>query len=185
MASPQTNKTFVASVWPKVVLVGVIVFLVIAGGMICFEMAMRDFFHGAIAGRSGAVKSSNDWPRPLKELVADAKSADIDLQVFEVHCMCRGMENEYIWRMSANSKLLDFLKNRWRLSPDDPPQHGIFCGQSMFSGDATPSWWTPKENSETAFYVCELSLKGEKGERFHLAYDKKRDCFFVWYWDNW
>lgn len=185
MSMSSTEKSSCRFPWRPIIIVVIVFIILIGGGIICFNIAMHNFFHAVFAGNPGAVNSTADWPDSLKKLVEDANSAKIDLQVFEVHCMCKGYEREYIWRMNANPDLLDFVIKRWDLSPAKPPDYGIFCGQSMLSGDSTPLWWTPKENADNQFYVCKLTLAGEKGERFHIAYDKKRNCLFVWYWDNW
>jgi hypothetical protein len=185
MSLPLRERKLSISPWRAVIIAMTVCILLICCGITCFNIAMHDFFHDVFAGKQRAINSPAEWPNPLKKLVEDAKSANIDAQVFEVHCMCEAYESEYIWRMKASPELLDFLIKRWKLSPDIPPIQGIFCGKSMISGDSTPSWWTPTENADTQFYVCELTLKGEKGERVHLAHDKKRGCLFVWFWNNW
>ena len=99
--------------------------------------------------------------------------------------MCQGYESEYIWKIRLTPGLLDFLKARWELSPMQPPGEGIFCGQSMISGDKTPSWWSPVEGHNTHYYIGRLAKDMEFGDHFRVAVDKDRQLVFIHYWEKW
>jgi hypothetical protein len=159
-------------------LVGLAVWLV--------NRAMHDFFHGVFAGNGPfPVTAAKDWPKPLTELVKDAEHEKISVQNLNVECMCRGYETEYIWRMQSTPGLSDFLKKRWKLSPTPVPDHGIFLGKSMISGDKTPEWWSPMVGKNSQFFVCGRTVAMEYGDQFQVAIDNERELIFVRYYEKW
>ena len=164
------------------------VLLLLVGLAVWFVNHQMDaFFHGFVAGEPGPAASPADWPKPLKALVADAKAEEdrVAVKILEVQCMCQGWEKEFIWRMESTPGLFDFLKKRWALSAMPSPERGIFCGYSMYSGDETPSWWTPKERKGTEFYACRRTIASEAGDRFQVAVDDERQLIFVHYYEMW
>lgn len=162
------------------------VIVLCVAAVVLVNIAMHQFFRAILVGKTGPVASPAEWPQPLKDLVADAARAKIEIQELQVHHMNEGFDPEYIWRMKASPGLFDFLKDRWKLSPMPPPEHGVFCGRSNFSGDPTPEWWSPinKGSAEVRFYGCKNVLAGEKGDLFRVALDEKRKIIFVQYHFN-
>jgi hypothetical protein len=130
---------------------------------------------------SGPVDSPAAWPRALKDIVADAARAKVDIEDVQVHCMSRTWETEYIWQMKATRGLLELLRTHWELSPASPPERGSFCGKSAYSGARTPDWWSPKKNANTQYYASKGMLAGAKGDRFRVALDEERALIFVQY----
>jgi hypothetical protein len=181
IVSPKPSRSKI-----RTILVVVLVVLLLSGlGVWYVNHRMRAFFHAFVAGEPGPVTSADEWPRPLKELVKDAEFAKIAVQNLEIQCMCRGWETEYVWRMQSTSVLCDFLKKRWKLSPIPPPEHGIFCGRSMNSGEKAPEWWSPKESLKTQFYACSRRMAREYGDQFQVAIDDERQLIFVHYYEKW
>ncbi|MEN6450078.1 MAG: hypothetical protein ABFC96_06280 [Thermoguttaceae bacterium] len=170
-------------------LILVLIVLLVAGG---FLLAMRQFFHGMVAGNPGPVTSASQWPKPLQQLTSDAKRERIQVLDLEVQCMCKGMETEYVWRMRLTPQFFDFLEKRWKLSPVPRSEHGIYSGRSMYSGEKTPEWWSPMQNENAKFYESErLSAaaravpEGTFGDQFRVAVDADRQVIFVHYHEKW
>jgi hypothetical protein len=87
-------------------------------------------------------------------------------------------------RVDAGPGLLERLKLRWKLTQISHPDWPVLKGHSDISGVATPPWWSPKDDDDTTFFVCPQTLAGEKGDRFLVAFDGKRNVIFVHYWFN-
>jgi hypothetical protein len=140
-------------------------------------------FRAVIVAGTGPVASRDDWPRPLKELIAE-EEVDLDQSSIQVYCLCHGLETEHVWEMDAAPGLMEHLKQRWMLTQITRPSWPILTGRSQFSSVATPAWWTPKDDGNTAFFVNPQELAPDKGDRFEVAYDTTRKKIFVWYWFN-
>jgi hypothetical protein len=172
--------------WLRPILIILVVFFLLIGVAVWYlNYRMRIFFHDIFAGKCGPVTSTEDWPRPLKELVQDAEHDKITIENLKVHCMCKGYETEYVWRIQSTSGMFEFLKTRWSLSPIPTPDYGIFCGKSMNSGDETPKWWSPKKNPTTKFYVSSRCKAREYGDQFQAAVDDERKMIFIHYYEKW
>ena len=169
----------------RTLLIVTTVIALLLGLIVGYLNSMHAFFHGFVAGPPRPMNSPEDWPRPLKDLVADAKHANVAVQELEVQCMCQGWEVEYIWRMRLTPGLVDFLRARWKLSAATWPINGLFCGASSLSGDRTPAWWSPQEGGKTAYYVCSRSKAGEYGDHFQVGIDEDRQLIFVRYSEKW
>jgi len=161
------------------------VIALLLGLIVWYLNSMHAFFHGFVAGAPRAIESPEDWPRTLKELVTDAKQANVVVQGLEVQCMCRGWETEYIWRMQVTPGLVAFITARWKLSATTWPSDGVFCGASHLSGDRTPAWWSPQEGGKTAYFVCNRSRASEFGDHFQVGIDEDRQVIFVRYYEKW
>ncbi len=148
------------------------------------KRAQEQLFHDMLVGETGPVTSREDWPEPLKSIVAEASRLNLDPSTIQVHCLCRGMDLEFVWRMQASPGLFEQIKERWKLTEVTKPDWPILQGRSSISGERTPSWWSAKDDGQTAFFVCPQTLAGEKGDRFLVAFDKRRDIIFVRYWFN-
>jgi hypothetical protein len=131
---------------------------------------------------TGPVPSSDDWPRPLKELVAD-EGVELDESSIQVYCMYR-LESEFVWETDAVPGLMEHLMHRWKLTQISRPDWPILKGHSHFSGVATPAWWTPKDDGFTDFFVNPSELTRDMSDRLQVAHDKKRKKIFVRYWFN-
>ena len=86
--------------------------------------------------------------------------------------------------MDAAPGVFEQLSDRWKLTPVEDPQWYVLGDSSHISGEPTPSWWSPERDGETLFFVCPQTLGGEKGGRFQVALDEKRETIFVHYWFN-
>jgi hypothetical protein len=157
---------------------------VLLSGYIACDRAWRGFFDAILVGKTGPVQSRDDWPEPLKVVLADAHEADLDERAIQVYCLCHGMDLEFVWRMDAAPGLLEHLEQQWKLARVSHPNWAILKGHSNLSGVATPQWWSPKDDRETMFFVCPQTLAREKGDRFLVAFDPRRDVIFVHYWFN-
>lgn len=149
--------------------------------------AVRSFdesFGRMLVGETGPVESIDDWPRPLRELLADAEPSKAESAEIQVYCLCQGFDPEYVWSMPNAPGVFDRLVNRWGLSRVANPKWRVLQGASSLSGVRTPQWWDPSQNPNTEFYECKTSLAREKGDRFCVALDKNRNIVFVHYWFN-
>lgn len=86
--------------------------------------------------------------------------------------------------MDAASGLLEDLERRWTLTQISRPNWPVLKGRSSISGIATPPWWSPKDDGQTTFFACPQTLAREKGDRFLVAFDPRRNVIFVHYWFN-
>jgi len=143
---------------------------------------MERFFHAVLVGDTGPVTSSDDWPQPLAELIGESDGVEIDESTIRVHCLCRGFDPEYVWRMDAARGMLEHLSDRWQLTQVDGLRWPVLNGRSQLSGEPTPTWWSPQRDADTSFYVCRHTLAGDEGDLFQVALDKKRNTIFVHYW---
>ena len=157
---------------------------VLLAAYITWDRAQREFFHAILVGDTGPVQSPDDWPEPLKAILAEAQAGDVDESTIQVYCLCQGMDPEFVWRMDAVPGLLEHLKDRWTLTQISDPDWAVLKGRSNISGVATPTWWSPIDDDDTTFFVCPQTLAGEKGDRFLVAFDRRRDVVFVHYWFN-
>jgi hypothetical protein len=150
-----------------------------------FHWASNGFLSATLVGHTGPVERRDDWPRPLTELL-DAEGATSRYEsTIQVDCLCRGFDPEYVWRMEATPGLFAKIEKRWRLSKTTDPQLYKLEGyKSRLSGVATPVWWSPRDDGSTSFYVNPQALAREKGDRFHVALDNKRNLIFVYHWFN-
>jgi hypothetical protein len=131
---------------------------------------------------TGPVRSSNDWPLPLRERVAE-EEVELDRSSIQVDRLDR-LESEFVWEMDAAPGLIEHLKQRWQLTQITSPSWPILNGHSQFSGVATPAWWTPKDDGNTAFFVNPNEIAKDKSDRIQVAHDTKRKKIFVRYWFN-
>ena len=157
---------------------------VLLAAYIAWERAQRQFFHAILVGNTGPVPFRDDWPEPLKAILAASKGVELDQSTIQVHCLCQGFDPEFVWRMDAAPGLLEHLKDRWKLTQISHPNWPVLKGYSNISGVATPLWWSPKDDDDTTFFVCPQTLAGEKGNRFQVALDKRQNTIFVRYWFN-
>lgn len=137
-----------------------------------------------LLGYIGPVESRDDWPTPLKAILAEAKEGDLDESAIQVYCLGQVFDPEYVWRMDAASGLLEQLKQRWKLAQINHPNWPVLKGRGNLSGVATPPWWSPKDDGETTFFVCPRTLAGKKGDRFLVAFDGRQNVIFVHCWFN-
>ncbi len=167
------------SLFLKLLIVATLCAILLA--IVCGDHAIVE---AVFVGQTGTVTNPSDWPEPLKKLCDESKVMAIPTSTIQVHCLCHGMDYEYVWRMEATPGLFDHIKNRWELSPVSDPHWRVLDGTSSLSGESTPSWWSPSRDRNTMFYACRRSLAGEKGDRFQVALDKHRNVVFVHYWFN-
>lgn len=168
----------------RTVLVITTILAILLAAYIAWDRAQREFFHAILVGKTGPVQSRDDWPEPLRAILADAKDGDLDERAIQVYCLCQGFDPEFVWRMDAATGLLEHLEQRWKLGQVSHPNWAVLKGHSNLSGVATPTWWSPKDDGQTTFFVCPQTLAGEKGDRFLVAFDKRRNLIFVHYWFN-
>ena len=147
------------------------------------ERAEQEFAR-ALAGKTGPVNSRDDWPKPLKAILAEWEAGDLNERGIQVFCLCQGFDPEFVWRMDAAPGLLEDLKRRWTLTQVGRPNWPVLKGRSNISRIATPPWWSPKDDGQTTFFACSQTLAGEKGDRFLVAFDPRQDVIFVHYWFN-
>jgi hypothetical protein len=157
---------------------------IVVAAYIAWDRAQRQFFHAMFVGNTGPVRSRDDWPEPLKAILAEAKDDDLNEATIQVYCLCQGFDPEFVWRMDAAPDLLEHLKQRWKLTQVSHPNCKVLKGHSHNSGIATPPWWSPKDDDDTTFFVCPQTLAGRKGDRFLVALDARRNAIFVHYWFN-
>lgn len=137
-----------------------------------------------LVGNTGPVTNPSDWPEPLQNLRKDFGTAPQPTSKIQVHCLCHGMDQEYVWRMDAVPGLFEHIQKSWRLAPVSNPDWRVLKGKSSLSGEPTPPWWSPTPGDSTTFYACPASLAGEKGHRFRVAFDRDQGIIFVHYWFN-
>ena len=152
--------------------------------IILFHHSQRAFFEAVLVGETGPVSSPDQWPKPLKDLLAEAKRANLEIVSVQVHCLCQGFDPEYVWRMEATPGLLEHIKQKWELSQVNEPGQVIRTGQSRISGKQAPLWWSPMKCKNCEFYVCKRTLEREKSDRFQVALDRDGQVIFVHYWFN-
>jgi len=140
--------------------------------------------HAVLVGNTGPVTNPSDWPEPLQNLRKDFGITSLPTSKIQVHCLCHGMDREYVWRMDAAPGLFEHIQKRWQLSPVSNPNWPVLKGQSSLSGESVPAWWSVTHAKSTTFYECPASLAGEKGDRFRVAFDKDHGIIFVHYWFN-
>jgi len=134
---------------------------------------------------TGPVKLRDEWPQPLKDLSDALGESFCDESTIQLHCLCRGWDPEYVWRMKLAPGMFEKIERQWRLSRTFDPAHFKMEGyESRLSGLATPEWWSPKDDGNTSFYVSAQVLARGKSDRFHVAVDKKRETVFVYWWFN-
>lgn len=168
----------------KLFIVTVLVAIPLAG-FVVWKRSMDRFFHAMFVGDTGPVNKLEDWPHPLLESIDELDAAGLDRSTLKIHCLCQGFDPEYVWRMDGNAKMFKLLQNKWKLTQVANPAGFILMnGHSDLSGVATPAWWTPKQDGQTAFYVCPQELARDKGDRFQVAFDQKSETIFVHYWFN-
>ncbi len=180
MSSPQP--TFQFSLRTLFVLTAIASFLL--AGYVLWNHAMKQFFHDVLVGETGPVESCSDWPDPLRALVEKTNGLEIDQSTIRVYCLCQGFDPVYVWRMDVAPGSFEHIRDRWKLTQVTNPNWPILEGRSSISGVATPPWWTPKDDGSTSFFVCPQTLAGEKGDRFLVALDTRRNTIFVHYWFN-
>lgn len=170
--------------WPG--LLAVVIFLVVGIAVLAlFYRASNALISASVVGHTGPVELRDDWPRPLKELLDGAGAISSDESTIQVHCMCQGFDPEYVWRMEATPGLFAKIEGRWKLSKvSDHQLYKLEGYKSKLSGVATPAWWLPRDDGSTSFYVSPQVLARDKGDRFHVALDEKRNLIFVYYWFN-
>lgn len=157
---------------------------VILGAFIFLTQMMEQRFHAILVGNIGPVSSFDDYPQPLKDLLNESGDVEIDKSSLQVHCLCQGFDPEYVWQMSAMPGLFEYVSKRWKLSPVDGHNWNAPINRSDISGQPTPSWWLPRQKSETQFFACPQILGSEKGECFQVALDQKQEIIYVYYWLN-
>ena len=157
---------------------------VVLGVFVYWNWSRQRFFHEILVGDTGPVASRDDWPRPLKHLLADSEGIQIDESVIQVHCLCQGFDPEFVWRMDWSEELFDHIKDRWKLTRVVNPHWHVLSGRSHNSGVLTPSWWSANKGKGVFYFACPQSLGGHKGDRFQVAVDEGRNAIFVHYWFN-
>ena len=175
-----------------VLVIAAILAVLLLAGFLLLRLSSYMLIEAVIVGDTGPVTSSKEWPRPLTELVADSRRSDvdetdrfsIDESSLQIYCLCHGMDEEYVWRMDASPGLFEHIQEEWSLTQIENPNWPVLHGKSNLSGVPTPSWWSPKRDADTSFYVCPQTLARDKGDRFNVAFDKKRGVIFVRYWFN-
>jgi hypothetical protein len=167
----------VATLIGVVVLLGFVALLVVQSGG-------EAIVHAVIVGKTGPVTTPSDWPESLQKLRNDFGTTSLPTSKIQVHCLCHGMDREYVWRMDAIPGLFEHIQKHWQLLPVPNPSWSVLNGRSDLSGESTPSWWTPMKGDGTTFYECPATRAGEKGDRFCVAFDKKQGVIFVHYWFN-
>jgi hypothetical protein len=159
-----------------VLLVGVFLLAVWLGGGAIVE--------SVLVGNTGPVTKASDWPEPLQKLCKDFGITAQAASTIQVHCLCHGMDSEYVWRMDAAPGLFEHVEKRWQLAQVSNPTWRVLEGKSGLSGESTPPWWSPTQGKGTTFYECPASRAGEKGHRYRVAFDKDQGVIFVHYWFN-
>lgn len=165
-------------------LCGAVAFLLVAFGFFIVWFGGGAIVHAVIVGNTGPVTSLSDWPEPLRDLCKDFGIDPLAASKIQVHCLCHGMDREYVWRMDATPGLFEHIEKRWRLSPVPSPNWRVLKGASSLSGESTPPWWSPTKAEGTTFYECPASRAGEKGHRYRVAFDSNQGVIFVHYWFN-
>jgi hypothetical protein len=161
-----------------------VVALLVSVVFVAMQSGGEAIVHAVIVGKTGPVTNPSDWPEPLKKLRNDLGAAVLPTSKFQVHCLCHGLDHEYVWRMDVCPGLFEHVQKRWRLSPVSNPSWSVLEGKSNLSGESTPSWWSPKQGNNTKFYECPATRAGEKGDRFCVAFDESQGIIFVHYWYN-
>lgn len=156
-----------------VLLVGAFFLVVWSGGSAIVE--------AVLVGNTGPITNPSDWPEPLQELCKDLGITPANIQV---HCLCHGMDREYVWRMDAAPGLFERIQKGWQLSQVSNPKWRVLEGKSSLSGESAPPWWSPTRGESTTFYECPASRAGEKGHRYRVVFDEDRGVIFVNYWFN-
>jgi len=152
--------------------------------LLAWWCAQMSWFDALLVGKTGPVTSRDDWPKPLKELLDGTKELQLDESSIQVHCLGEGFDPEFVWRMDAAPGLFEHVKQRWNLTPISKPQWPILKRRSPISARAAPPWWSLKDDGNTDFFVSPQELAKEKGDRFQVARDRKRNKIFVRYWFN-
>ncbi len=168
----------------RTLLIVTTIVLIVLAGFAVLRWSTEQAIEAMMVGNTGAVESRDDWPQPLKALTDESDGIEIDESTVEVHCLCQGFDPEYVWRMDAAPGLFEGISQRWKLSPVDDPKWYVLSGRSQLSGEPTPSWWSPQRDGQTSFFACPQTLGGHKGDRFQVAFDKKRNVIYVHYWFN-
>jgi hypothetical protein len=142
--------------------------------------AMDRFFDAVVAGNNGPVTSTQDWPRPLKELAASAQEKNIDLNDVRVYCIAKGMIVEYVWRMRSSPELFALVQSEFDLYPDTIPA-------ATFAADGATLdwWWKPTEGTSPQFFLGRRSNIAEEGDKFIVLNDEQRQFIYVYYNDDW
>jgi hypothetical protein len=164
-------------------LIGIVVVLG-AFALLVVEVGGNAIVHAVIVGKTGPVTDPSDWPEPLQKLCKDLGATSLPTSTIQVHCLCRGMDAEYVWRMDAVPGLFEDLEKRWQLLPVSNPKWRVLSGRSSLSGESVPRWWSPGQGDGTTFHECPATRAGEKGDRFCVAFDKHQGVIFVHYWFN-
>lgn len=144
-----------------------------------WSVAWRNAMHNAFVGETGPVPSRADWPRPLKELLDDPGGIEIDESSIQVHCLCRGWDDTFVWRMDAVSGLFELIADRWELTQTTDSRSYVLEGhKERRSGVYTPAWWKPRDDGSTKFFVSDRA----SGDTFHVALDENRNTIWVHWW---
>jgi hypothetical protein len=69
---------------------------VLLAAYMAWDRAERRFFHAVFVGKTGPVRSREEWPDPLKKIVAEAKEGDLDESTIQVYCLCQGFDPEFV-----------------------------------------------------------------------------------------
>jgi hypothetical protein len=162
---------------------GVAVALFLFGGIafsVWWDRQWSQAMHGVFAGNTGPVSLRADWPQPLKELLDESRGIKIDESTIQVHCLNGGAyDQEFVWRMDAAPGLFELLESRWKLTPVDGPEWGIFEGYvAPLTHVRAPDWWSPRDDGQTSFYESPYGFEG-RGDRFHIAVDGERSTIWV------
>jgi hypothetical protein len=103
-----------------VTLCGIVVFFLCAIPVVVW-VGGGAIVDAVIVGNTGPVANPSDWPEPLQKLRKDFGATSLPTSKIQVHCLCHGMDHEYVWRMDAIPGLFKHIQKRWQLSPVSNP----------------------------------------------------------------
>jgi hypothetical protein len=85
------------------------------------------FTRALSAGSSrGSIEDRAEWPEPVRDLLAQASRAQIDVEPVRVYRIVDFTEKFYYWRMRSSPELIALMESEWQLKPGTQAELNAF-----------------------------------------------------------
>lgn len=132
-------------------------------------------YSSPFAGRSRVVvEDRTEWPKPLRELLDEAVSAQIDAEPVKVFRLVDFTEEFFYWQMKSSPELIALMINDWKLKPGTKREIEAFWSQ-----------WPPE--LEKRSYESRQKFLGNyqrESDNFIVVVDEASSVIYGYYYFN-
>ena len=164
--------------WRNILLIYATLFALL--GLLCAPYALYTYSWRDTTPR-GPLTSPKTWPKPIRDLSAEAKRSGVDvdqLEVFLLYGRLGDTVSTVICRLPESSGTFEFLRKQLELQPVSAEKVERVRDEVARLAPP-PEWWA--SSGETELFASRHLLEGGEGDLYVVARDPEQHRIFIHY----